>query len=106
MHIRDYLAALKLVNEERGKMNLPPLERLPEGTPSDSVRCAIAMGIPGATVTGIVITPQGRQRASPEVRSFIRAFDAAGRRGVETPVDPCALVEGGVDDDKGCLVEV
>jgi len=36
-----------------------------------------------------------------DVRSFIAAFD---RNGSGKPVDPGSLVDGGIEDDKGCLV--
>jgi len=100
MHIRDYLAVLELVNEERLRMGLPELERLPSGIPRNSRGCVIANAIPGARVGSERILGSTMRRMSREVRSFVAEFD----RNHGSAVDPGALVEGGIEDDKGCLV--
>ncbi len=103
MHIRVYLAALQLVNEERRRAGLPELDHLPEGIAGDPRRCAIAKAIPGAHVDHVLRTDSGARPLPPDVLRFISAFDRRRGRGL---VDPGSLVQGGIEDDKGCLVSV
>lgn len=103
MHIRDYLAALELVNEERRKLGLAALDHLPGGVPGDARRCVIANAIPGSLVGRDRIAGSARRRLPRDVRAFVAAFDRSGRGGA---VDPGSLVQGGIEDDKGCLVSV
>jgi len=108
MHIKSYLATLELVNHERVALGLAPIERLPQGQPRDPMDCAIARAVPGSVVDGIHIKPPSsalQRRLPPEVRKFVAAFDRGARRGAAA-LDPALLVEGGIDDDKGCLVSV
>ena len=101
MHIRDYLAALELVNEERRKLGLAALDHLPVGVPGDARRCVIANAIPGSMVGQDRIAGSARRRLPRHVRAFVAAFDESEGGG---PVDPGSLVRGGIEDDKGCLV--
>ncbi|HLU37785.1 MAG TPA: hypothetical protein VK081_00265 [Planctomycetota bacterium] len=103
MHIRDYLAALEFANAQRRAQGLPPIDRLPSGRPGDSVRCAIARAVPGAVVgsTHVGIDNGPRAPLPREVAAFVRAFD---RESVAPESDPGTLVDGGIEDDKGCLV--
>jgi hypothetical protein len=102
MHIREYLAALELANDERARMDLPALDHLPAGTPRDPLRCAIANAVPGAKVTSF-LTREGKvRRLSRDVLRFVQAFDR--RSSATGAVEPGALVDGGIEDDKGCLV--
>ena len=101
MHIREYLAALALVNEERQRAGLPRVDHLPAGVPGDSARCAIAKAIPGAHVTDVLRAGSTVRELPGEVRQFIQSFDRSGRR---ESVDPGTLVDGGIEDDKGSLV--
>jgi hypothetical protein len=102
MHIRPYLATLAFVNRERARIGLPALERLPEGRPGDPRDCVIARTLPGALVAGMLAVPGQPPRVlPPEVARFVACFDSEGSlRGG----DPAVLVDGGIDDDKGCLV--
>ena len=104
MHIGDYLAALALVNEEREGAGLPPLARLPRGFPLDPRRCVIANAIPGSIVYERLWTARGSRELPPAVVRFIGEFDLRGLQRRGELVDPCALVDGSVDEDKGCLV--
>ena len=58
--------------------------------------------LPGAVVAARIHVPGLPTRLLPEpVRCFVRTFDFEGSlRGG----DPAVLVDGGIDDDKGCLV--
>ena len=101
MHIRKYLAALELVNEERRRMGLPVIDHLPKGIPGNGRRCVIANAIPGTVVGHHSIGGMVRRSLPRDVRSFIAAFDQSASR---KAVDPGSLVDGGIEDDKGCLV--
>lgn len=105
MHIREYLATLELVNKERRRAGLPELDHLPAGMPGHSRRCVIAEAIPGASVGSHAMrTTRSSFRALPrDVIRFVAAFDQEGGR---EQVDPGTLVDGGIEDDKGCLVSV
>ena len=103
MHIRSYLSALEYVNAKRESLGLPPLERLPVGRPGDMQRCVIARAVPGAAVNTHLEHPQVMEKLPGEVSTFVMAFDSEGiHRGQRC--DPAKLVDGGIDDDKGCLV--
>src|SRR4249919_3946420 len=107
MHIQNYLATLEFVNRERAARGLAPLDHLPAGRPGAMTDCVIARAIPGARVGAKTFDAgKGPHQALPgKVKTFVHAFDwengpAHGER------DPASLVEGGIDDDKGCLVPV
>lgn len=104
MHIRNYLAALEFVNQERERRGLSPIERIEPGVPVNTNQCAIARSIPGVSVTNVLHDPERGTQALPrEVLAFVASFDAGVlRRRAE--LDPADLVEGGIEDDKGCLV--
>ena len=110
MHIRDYLATLDFVNEERARVGLPRLDHLPAGTPTRPGACVIAKALPGAIVAGhnapeAIVIGDWHRRIPSAVRRFIWEFDAAGDPDEGRILrDAAALVEGGTDDDKGCLV--
>lgn len=108
MHIRNYLAALEFVNQERARRDLRPIERLERGLPRDPKRCAIARSIPGVTVTAFLHERKRRTRPLPkQVLAFVAAFDAGGSargQAEHGDLDPANLVEDGIEDDKGCLV--
>ena len=106
MHIGDYLATLDFVNRQRAARGLEPLDHLPEGSPGDSRDCVIARAVPGSRVTRIISSNDGRPAVVPPraVRSFISAFDRQGLTQGKAVSDPGKLVDGGIDDDKGCLV--
>jgi hypothetical protein len=102
MHIRHYLAALKFVNRERRRLDLAALDRLPEGRPGDPHDCVIARTLPGATVARHLQVPGHAARLLPgPVFQFVCEFDFEGS---VHGGDPAALVDGGIDDEKGCLV--
>lgn len=104
MHIRNYLAALEFVNQERERRGISPIERLEPGMPADPMQCAIARSIPGVSVTDGIHDPErGTRKLPSDVLAFVASFDAGGwPRGGE--LDPADLVNGGIEDDKGCLV--
>ena len=72
--------------------------------PAHPEQCAIARSIPGAHVTGVLRDlERGTLKFLPaDVFAFVASFDAGGFRGRE--LDPADLVQGGIEDDKGCLV--
>lgn len=96
MQARHYLAALDVVNTERRAMGLPPLARLPEGTPGDPRRCAIARAIPGAhvQVASLAALAGCEPAVLADLEAFVRAFDTEAPRG--STCDPATLVDGGV----------
>jgi hypothetical protein len=98
MHIRDYLATLDFVNEERARVGVSPLDHLPAGTPRDPRDCVVARALPGAIVVDGIEFGTTRRELPRAVRRFVREFDS-NEQG-----DAAALVEGGTEDDKGCLV--
>lgn len=89
---------LELVNTGREALNLPPLDGLPKGMPSDSCRCVIAAAFPASMVDSTAIgymddieAPKklaaAWKLATPdtyaswielpkEIKDFIRDFDA------------------------------
>lgn len=103
MHIRYYLAALEFVNGERKSLGLEPLNEIPLGRPGDPHRCAIARAVPGSTVSATIELPDGSVKPLPaKVRRFVQSFDVEGF--CHDDCQPGGLVDGGIDDEKGCLV--
>jgi len=101
VHIRDYLAALEYVNEQRGELGLPELDHLPAGIPGNPLRCPISRALPGALLNVGVNVVSAQKLPSKGVFRFVEAFD---QKSNTRPVDPGSLVDGGIEDDKGCLV--
>lgn len=97
MTLDDYDRTLKFCNAIRRKKGLPPLEKMPRGTPRVSTTCPIARAISSTELgaVGVASVRTGLTRFAKRLpgfaRRFVYAVDDPENRMVDL-VDPLTLV--------------